>query len=328
MADMPSRTSRPSQPTPQPTPQPSLQRRAFLGSATVLAATLAAPTLSGSAAGASDVRPSQRSAGSDRRIAAIEQTHDRRVGVYARNLRTGATLGHRDNERFAMCSTFKPLAVGAFLAGHTVTPDARRLERRVHYPPSLFPGEIHAPRTREWFARGYAPTMREVCEAAVRDSDNGAINLAIQTIGGPAAATSWLRGIGDTVSRSDRWEPDLSEFDPSDAADTSTPAALGSTYARLVLGTALRRPARDLLTEWLRGNRTDPPFARVLPAGWTLADKTGSGSWATRNDVGVAWTPRGVPILVACLTRADDPDADRLDAPLEDVFTTCVEALA
>ncbi len=65
----------------------------------------------------------------------------------------------------------------------------------------------------------------------------------------------------------------------------------------------------------------------MLPAGWTIADKTGSGGYATRNDVGIAWSPDGVPLLVSCLTRAEDPDAERLDAPVAEAFAVALEVL-
>ncbi|WP_408899165.1 class A beta-lactamase [Nocardioides sp. R1-1] len=260
-------------------------------------------------------------------IREIEQRHDRRVGVFAQNLQTGRTLAHRAEERFVMCSTFKTFAVGALLDRRLVTPDPRVLERRVSYPPSLVAGDIWAPATRRWLADDHQPTWREVAEAAVRDSDNGAANLVLQHIGGPEAVTRLFRDLGDPVSRLDRWEPDLSTYQPGQELDTTTPRALGASFAALALGTQLRRTERSLLLGWLRGNRTDPPFRSVLPAGWTIADKTGAGGYATRNDVGIAWTPQDVPILVSCLTRAEVPDAERLDAPVAEAFTVAVEAL-
>lgn len=260
-------------------------------------------------------------------VRAIERRHDRRVAVYAQNLQTGRTLAHRADERFVMCSTFKTFAAGALLDRRLVTPDPRVLDRRVSFPPSLVAGDIWAPATRRWLAEDYQPTWREVAEVAVRDSDNGAANLVLQHIGGPEAVTRLFRDLGDPVSRLDRWEPELSTYQPGQELDTTTPRALGLSFAALVLGSHLRRTERALLVGWLRGNRTDPPFRSVLPDGWTIADKTGAGGYATRNDVGIAWTPDDVPILVSCLTRADLPDAERLDAPLAEAFTVAVEAL-
>lgn len=260
-------------------------------------------------------------------IAELERRHDRRIGLYARNLRTGRELSHRPDERFAMCSTFKTFAVAVLLDGRLTIPDREPLRRRIPYPPSLVAGDVWAPYTRQWFTEGYVPTLGELCEVAIRDSDNGAANLVVQYIGGPSAVTRFVRDHHDRVTRLDRWEPDMSEFEPGQVLDTSTPRALGSSYIELILGSALPPRERDRLTNWLLGNRADPPFRTVLPDGWTLADKTGSGSYATRNDVGIAWTDRDVPILVSCMTRADNPDAERLDTPLVDAFRLSVERL-
>ncbi|MFC7624666.1 class A beta-lactamase [Microlunatus sp. GCM10028923] len=288
-----------------------LARRTVLAGAAALAA---AVTLPGTAR-------------ADSAIEALEAKHDRRIGLYAKNLRTGRELSHRPDERFALCSTFKTLAVSAALDGRLVTPDRHAQRRPVHYPPSLVAGDVWAPYTRKWFAEGYVPTFAEVCEVAVRDSDNGAANLVVQAIGGPAAVTRFVRDLGDEVTRLDRWEPDMSEYEPGQVLDTSTPRALGTSYAELILGRGLRPKERETITGWLLGNRADPPFRKGLPEGWTLADKTGSGSYATRNDVGIAWNERKDPILVSCLTRADDPEATRKDEPLTEAFVHCVEQL-
>ena len=114
---------------------------------------------------------------------------------------------------------------------------------------------------------------------------------------------------------------------PGQVLDTATPRSLGTSFSGLLLGRTLACRQRERLLGWLRENRTDPPFRTVLPAGWTIADKTGSGDYATRNDVGIAWSPSGVPVLVSCLTRADDAGAERLDAPVAEAFTVALEAL-
>lgn len=299
----------------------TISRRTLLAGAAAAAGTLAAagPAIAHADPGGQDP---------DGAFARLEERHQRRVGLFAKNLRTGRTLTHRAGERFAMCSTFKVFAVAALLDGRLITPDPKVLGRRAPFPPSLVAGDVWAPTTRAWFERGHVPTMAEVCEAAVRDSDNGAANLVLQHIGGPAAVTAYVRGIGDRITRLDRWEPDMSEYEPGQQLDTSTPQAIGTSYVNLVLGRALGRRQRDLLTGWMLSNSTNPPFRTVLPRGWTIADKTGGGGYATRNDVGIAWTDRGVPILVSCLTRADDPAAERIDEPLADVFALAARTLA
>ncbi len=40
-----------------------------------------------------------------------------------------------------------------------------------------------------------------------------------------------------------------------------------------------------------------------------LGDKTGTGSYGTANDVGVAWTPDGAPVVLSVLTTKPAQDA-------------------
>ncbi|MGY4718558.1 class A beta-lactamase [Naumannella huperziae] len=295
-----------------------IARRTVLAGA---AAAAAAAAVGGAGA------PAAVAAGSP--IAELEGRYDRRIGLYAENLRTGRRIAHRPDERFAMCSTFKPFAVAAALDGRLVSPDPKFLQRRAYYPPSLVPDGLWAPRTREWLERGYAPTMAEICEACTRESDNGAANLLQQYIGGPGAVTRLYRDLGDRVSVLERWEPEMSDWDPSSIRDTSTPRAMGNNYRELLLGRTLRRRIRDQLTEWLLGNLTsDNTFRKELPADWRLADKTGSGGdYATRNNIGIAWTGTGVPIVISAMTSSSDIDAETLDAPLVDIMRLVVREL-
>ena len=78
--------------------------------------------LAGLAASAACVRaraatPSteQRLALAETRLADIEAREGGRLGVFVRDTGTGATIEHRADERFPMCSTFKFLAAAGAL---------------------------------------------------------------------------------------------------------------------------------------------------------------------------------------------------------------------
>jgi beta-lactamase class A len=59
-----------------------------------------------------------------------------------------------------------------------------------------------------------------------------------------------------------------------------------------------------------------PPGCRAgLPEDWTVADKTGTGSYGTTNDVGIAWPPGRGPIVLAVLSTQRDAAASA-DEPL------------
>lgn len=304
-------------------------RRSLLGAAAAGSALLATPTsYAAAAAGPAGGPAGGRAVDLDRELAALEERHERRLGIFARDLRSGRTVAHRADERFAICSTFKTLVVAAVLDGRLTTPDRDVLDRRAVWPPSLVAGAGYAPRLQAWQDAAYAPTVREVCEATQADSDNAGGNWLLQEVGGPAALTAFARSLGDRTSDLSRWEPALNDWAPGQETDATTPRAIGLTHARLLLGRTLAPRHRRLLTTWMLGNRTGDDALRAgLPDGWTIAEKTGSGARGTRNDVGVAWTPRGRPVLISCLTRAEQPDAPTTDAPLEDVARLVAEAL-
>ena len=55
-------------------------------------------------------------------------------------------------------------------------------------------------------------------------------------------------------------------------------------------------------------------IAAGVPAGWTVADKSGAGGYGTRNDIAVVWPAQGAPIVLAVLSSRDEVDAGYDDA--------------
>lgn len=239
--------------------------------------------------------------------------------MFGYNVRTGRTVRHRADERFPMCSLFKTLAAAAVL--RDLDRHGEVLGRRVHYTADdLVDGSDH---TREKLAEGM--TVAELADVAIRYSDNTAGNLLLRELGGPTAVTRFARSLGDRVTRLDRWETELNSAEPWRRTDTTSPHAIGRSYGRLVLGAALSRPDRATLTDWLLRNTTSANrFRLALPKSWVIADKTGTGSYGTNNDVGVAWTPDGTPLVLAVLTTKPD----RTAAADHDLVVRTAELLA
>ncbi|MFE4974999.1 class A beta-lactamase [Kitasatospora sp. NPDC056651] len=296
-------------------PQPSEARhgrRAVLGLGAAVAVTAVTAAAGGPAFAAT---PDDRAAEAGRHpaLAALEREHSARLGVYARNLSTGRTVRYRADERFPICSVFKTVAVAAVL--RDLDRDGGFLARRIRYTATDLERAGGAPVTGLPGNLANGMTVAELCAAAVEYSDNTAANLLLRELGGPPAVTRFARSIGDRVTRLDRWEPELNSAEPDRATDTTTPSAIGATYRRLALGDALPPRKRELLTTWLRGNTTGVHrFREGLPPDWALGDKTGTGSYGTSNDVGIAWTPRGVPVVLAVLsTKPADPGAPKDD---------------
>lgn len=252
----------------------------------------------------------------------IERQYSVTLGVYARNLATQRTLAHREDKRFAMCSTFKTLAASALLRDHDQNGEV--LDKLIRYTQEDL--VMNSPITEKHVADGM--TNRELCDAALRYSDNTAANLILRQLGGPSAITRFARSLGDDVTRLDRYEIELNTAYPCDPRDTSTPRALATTYTKLLVGNALQPHDRTTLKDWMLANTTSGArFRAVLPAGWTLADKTGVGGYGSNNDAGIAYQPDGTPIVIVVFARTYDPDAVADNRPIVDVARLVFERL-
>lgn len=249
-----------------------------------------------------------------RSLRALERQHGARLGVFAWNTVSGKTVRHRADERFPICSVSKTPAVAAVL--RDLDKDGTFLAKVVRYGADDVTRSGYAPVTGlpENLAQGM--TVAELCAVAITHSDNTAMNLLLKELGGPTAVTRFCRSIRDEVTRLDRWEPDLNSAEPDRTTDTTSPLAIGKTYARLVLTRALTPADRKRLTGWLLDNTTGGNRLRKgLPADWTVAEKTGTGEYGTTNDVGVAWTPKGEPVVLAVLSTRPEAEAPA-DEPL------------
>lgn len=237
---------------------------------------------------------------------AIEARSGGRLGVAVLHA-DGRVEGHRLDERFPMCSTFKWLAAAYVL--HRVDAGQEKLERRIPYGRDvLLP---HSPVTSKHVGPGM--TLGELCRATIVTSDNAAANLILASYGGPQALTAYARSLGDEVTRLDRTEPALNESAPGDPRDTTSPRAMAGLLQRTVEGDALSPRSRALLAGWLEACETNGQRLRAdLPAGWRMGSKTGTGARGSTNDVGIFWPPGRPPVIVAAyVTGTQAPEADR-----------------
>ncbi|MCD9195313.1 class A beta-lactamase [Streptomyces albireticuli] len=257
----------------------------------------------------------------ERAFGELERTYDARLGVYAVDTGSGRVVAHRPDERFAYASVCKAFLAGAVLKKNTL----QGLDRHVRYGREVPVG--HSPVTGRHVGSGM--TLRELCDAAVRYSDNGAANLLFDELGGPKGLQEALAAIGDRVTRADRYETDLSEAAPGDPRDTSTPRAMAADLRAFVLGDALAPDERSALTDWLKRNNTGDKLIRAgVPAGWQVGDKTGSGGYGARNDIAVLWPPRAAPIVVAVFSSRTAKDAKADDTLIAKATEVTVKALA
>ena len=231
-------------------------------------------------------------------FAAIERDSGGRLGVYARNTGSGASLSYRGDERFPMCSTFKVLAVSAVL--QRVDRGQERLDRSIPYGKTDL--LAYAPVTTAHVAEG-ALSVSQLCEAAIVVSDNTAANLLLRTLGGPQAVTAFVRArpFDDTITRLDRIEPALNSAIPGDPRDTTAPAKMAHDLAILLTTReALSEASSRRLANWMHACETGLDALRAgVPSTWIAGDKTGSGANGTQNDVAIFRRPRRAPLVVA-----------------------------
>ncbi len=237
----------------------------------------------------------------------LEYQSGGRLGVGLLDLKSGNQIGHRSDERFGMCSTFK-LALAAIILKEAEEGQID-LHSRVNYTADDM--ESYAPVTSQFLKRGYM-TVAEMAEATQKTSDNTAANLLLELIGGPAGFTERLRRTGDMTTRLDRYEPAMNLVPPGEVRDTTTPAAMASTIRHIFSKAYLSADNQRLLRTWLEETETGLKRLRAgFPATWAAGDKTGTAiaeSMANKyNDIAVAWPDDGAPnFILTAYYEADD----------------------
>ncbi len=255
-------------------------------------------------------------------LAALEARSGGRLGVFAIDTASGARIGHRADERFPLCSTFKAILAGAVL--HRSQRQPGFLEQRIRFGREDL--VTYSPIAEQHLEGGL--TVAEMAAATVQYSDNTAANQLMARLGGPAGLTAFARSTGNRTFRLDRWETALNSAIPGDPRDTDTPSGMGTSLQALVLGSALRPPQRRRLQDWLIGNTTGDRRVRAgVPPGWRVGDKTGTcGAYGTANDVAVLWPPERGPIVLAIFHTQADPAAQTQDGVLAAAATIVAEA--
>jgi beta-lactamase class A len=257
----------------------------------------------------------------DARLAAIETRIGGRLGVAILDSGSNVRIGHRADERFAMCSTFKFLAAAAVL--HKVDAGKARLDDRIAYGKSDI--IAYAPVTEKHVGEG-GMRLGEICAAAVELSDNTAGNLMLREIGGPQSLTQFMRSIGDGKTRLDRTEPTLNTAIPGDPRDTTTPNAMTRSLQKILLGSALSPQSRAQAERWLAGCKTCNNRLRAgLPASWRIGDKSGTGANASVNTIAIVRPPQRAPLLIAVYCTGSALPTKELEAAHADVARLVAE---
>ncbi|MBB5081608.1 class A beta-lactamase [Nonomuraea endophytica] len=241
-------------------------------------------------------------------LRALEAAFGGRIGAYAIDTGSGRTFGYRAGERFPLLSTFKAPVCGAALhRARTVEPGL--MEKVVKWTKADL--KPNSPTTEKHVEDGL--TVAQLCEATITLSDNTAGNMVLKQIGGPSGLTRYFRTLKDPISRLDRWETELNDWNPKERRDTTTPAAISRDMVKLTAGKALHPKDRERLNGWLIASKTGDERIRAgLPKTWLVGDKTGTNTEiGAGNDIAVAWPGKsGAPIIISVYTNREQPSVD------------------
>lgn len=232
----------------------------------------------------------------------LESNYNVKLGVYAFDTETNKEIAYNADDRFAYCSTFKALVAGAVLQKYSLD----ELKQVVQYTQEDVLS--YAPITKDNVDKGM--TIEELCEAAVRYSDNTATNLLFDHIGGPSGFKSALNKLGDGVTQPSCIEPELNEGIPGDIRDTSTPRQLSTDLKAYTTENILTEEKKKILIDWMTGNATGDKLIRAgAPKDWIVADKSGTGPYGRKNDIAIVMPPNKKPIIIAILSTHDTKEA-------------------
>lgn len=279
-------------------------------------------TLAVSACAATDPSPSTVEPPPE--LVALEEQTGGRLGVALVDASGNLVAGHRADERFALCSTFK-LALAAAVLERV---DAGEMALADEVPFGRDDLVFYSPVVEERLGEGRGMTVEEMAVAIVQVSDNAAANLLLGEIGGPDGWTAFVRRHGDDVSRLDRLEPALNENASGDPRDTTSPEAMARLVRELVLAEGLSADSRDRLAGWAEGTKTGRNRIRAgLPEGWRSGDKTGTCGTAY-NDIAIVWPPTaegGEPFVLTVYVDRPTAEAGAVDSAIARVGRWVVE---
>ena len=234
----------------------------------------------------------------------IEQENDVTIGVYGMNTDNGKVYKHNADERSAFASTYKAIASGILLNN---MPNGK-LNKKIKINEQDI--VAYSPVTEKYI--GKTMSLKSLVQASMLQSDNTANNKIINEIGGIEGFNNELKSLGDYISKPQRLEPDLNDYDPTKIADTTTPRAAATTLHKLLASKQMDKDNQALLKQVMIENETGDSLIKAgVPKEYTVGDKSGQAlTYGTRNDLAFIYTDKHrKPIILAVYTKQDQKNA-------------------
>ena len=258
----------------------------------------------------------------EQKLASLEEAFHVKIGVYAINTSNQDIIAYHADERFPVQSTMKVIGAAALLK--LSESNTSVLQENIHYTKEDLVG--WTPVTKLHLDKGMS--LKDLAEAAVTYSDNTAINVIMKKFGGPKFSTEFAHSIGNTSYNVTHYDGYMNS-NPENHEDTATPKDMALSVQKLTLGNILNESNRQLLTTWMRNTVTSYRLMRLgVPLGWAVADKSGSGDYGVRNDIGILWSPSCKPIILSIYTVQKDPKAVSRDDIVASTTKVVMDELA
>lgn len=254
----------------------------------------------------------------DKKLKTLEQKFNKKIGLYAIDTNSGKIISYRGDETFPFQSTFKFMGVAALLHQDQSKPI---LQKKVF----ISPQQLLMWHPISGLYINQKVSLKTLAEGAISYSDNTAINLIVDELGGLDKINHFARMVGNNTFNLKHYELNLNS-NPSNNEDSSTPKDMAISTQNILLGDMLSDSNKQLLLQWMRNNTTGYGRIRAgVPLGWAVADKTGSGSYGVANDIGIVWSTSCKPIILSIYTYQNNPDAIAQDDVIANITKVALE---
>lgn len=259
------------------------------------------------------------------KLKVLEASSEGRLGVFALNTANHAIIDYRANERFPTGCTSQLMGISAVLKKSMSDPSL--LLTTIHYSEEDIKG--WSPITKQHVTSGM--TIQELCAASIGFSDNTSMNLLLKVIDGVQGMNTFAHSIGDLSFRQDHdWPAESFSGGAHNLEDSSTPKSMVESLQKLTLGEILDPPQKDLLITWLIQTQTGANRIKsVLPNGWVMGHKTGTGSvYGSTNDLAIIWPPNHAPLFIGIYYTTDKEEAPKREDIVADAARIIIEAFS
>ena len=264
-----------------------------------------------------------------RQMEEIARVNQGPVGVAATLIETGQTVTLNGDRRFAMQSVYKlPIAMAILTR---VDNKSLTLDQKVEIKPKDYVSRREHTIALD-YPKGANLTITELLDYMIAESDGTACDALLRLLGGPEAATKYVRELKINDITIATYEADMFA-DPSVASQNwSTPPAMVEVLRLLQSGNVLSANSRQLLLDLMIKSRPGPKRIKgLLPPEMQVAHKTGTsgtrnGVTATTNDVGLITLPNGQHLAIAVFvseSKANLPTREAVIAKIARAATDC-----